>query len=196
MVPTLSRIRYFFNYHIIWHFTFCNLILFFLIKKTSFFLQRNLELRKINSCWCQLQGSRHLLTVVLRPGLLISWAIHLTWHGFTNRNFIEQLGIVLGGSGPWSIKEYQFFPKFFVVASLCSFICLQAVYQLSGPVCKATRNGCPSFCFLLSFHALWLISCPLEKLPRSLPMIVTPYGHVLYTKMLQIAWRFVSAVSR
>ena len=23
--------------------------------------------------------------------------------------------------------------------------------------------------------------------PRSLPMIVTPYGHVLYTKMLQIA---------
>ena len=29
--------------------------------------------------------------------------------------------------------------------SLCSFICLQAVYQLSGSVCKATWNGCPSY---------------------------------------------------
>ena len=24
-------------------------------------------------------------------------------------------------------------------------LCLQAVYQLSGPVCKATWNGCPSY---------------------------------------------------
>ena len=37
------------------------------------------------------------------------------------------------------------FPKKFEFASLCSFICLQAVYQLSGPVCKATWNGCPSY---------------------------------------------------
>ena len=29
--------------------------------------------------------------------------------------------------------------------SLWSFICLQAVYQLSGPVCKATWSGCPSY---------------------------------------------------
>ena len=36
------------------------------------------------------------------------------------------------------------FPNIFVVASLCSFICLQAVYQLSGAVCKATWNGYPS----------------------------------------------------
>ena len=36
-------------------------------------------------------------------------------------------------------------PKKFEFASLCSFICLQAVYQLSGPVCKATWNGCPSY---------------------------------------------------
>ena len=36
-------------------------------------------------------------------------------------------------------------PKYFEFASLCSFICLQAVYQLSGPVCKATLNGCPSY---------------------------------------------------
>ena len=38
-----------------------------------------------------------------------------------------------------------FFPKKFEFVTLCSFICLQAVYQLSGPVCKATRNGCPSY---------------------------------------------------
>ena len=40
-------------------------------------------------------------------------------------------------------RDY-FFPKKFEFVSLCSFICLQAVYQLSGPVCKATWNGCPS----------------------------------------------------
>ena len=46
-------------------------------------------------------------------------------------------------------------PKKLFFASLCSFIqCLQAVYQLSGPVCKATWNGCPFvFCFLPSFQA-------------------------------------------
>ena len=37
------------------------------------------------------------------------------------------------------------FPKKFEFVSLCSFICLQAVYQLSGPVCKATWSGCPSY---------------------------------------------------
>ena len=44
--------------------------------------------------------------------------------------------------------EYQFFPIFFFLASLCSFICLQAVYQLSGAVCKATWNGYPSYSLL------------------------------------------------
>ena len=38
-----------------------------------------------------------------------------------------------------------FFPIKFEFVSLCSFICLQAVYQLTGPVCKATWNGCPSY---------------------------------------------------
>ena len=27
-------------------------------------------------------------------------------------------------------------------------------------------------------------------------MIVAPYGHVLYTKTLQIAWQFISAILR
>ena len=40
---------------------------------------------------------------------------------------------------------FRSFHKKFVFVSLCSFICLQAVYQLSGSVCKATRNGCPSY---------------------------------------------------
>ena len=40
---------------------------------------------------------------------------------------------------------FRSFPKKFEFVSLCSFISLQAVYQLSGPVCKATRNGFPSY---------------------------------------------------
>ena len=67
--------------------------------------------------------------------------------------------------------------------SLCSFISVQAVYQLSGPVCSLLE-----IIMLLTF-----ISCfvsPFEKLqffPRSLPIIITPYSHDLYTKMLQVA---------
>ena len=37
------------------------------------------------------------------------------------------------------------FPKKVVFASLCSIICLQVVYQLSGPVCKSTWKNCPSY---------------------------------------------------
>ena len=48
------------------------------------------------------------------------------------------------------------FPNIFFVASLCSFICLQAVYQLSGAVCKATWNGCPSYS-LLTFISHFVI---------------------------------------
>ena len=51
---------------------------------------------------------------------------------------------------------YKFFPIFFFVASLCSFICLQAVYQLSGAVCKATWNGYPSYS-LLTFISHFVI---------------------------------------
>ena len=36
---------------------------------------------------------------------------------------------------------------------LCSFICLQAVYQLSGPVCKSTWRYNPSY------HTAYLLSC-------------------------------------
>ena len=49
-----------------------------------------------------------------------------------------------------------FFPKKFEFVSLCSFICLQAVHQLSGPVCKATWNGCPSY-LLLTFISRFVI---------------------------------------
>ena len=44
---------------------------------------------------------------------------------------------------------FRSLPKKLFFASLCSFICLQAVYQLSGPVCKVPFV----FCFLPSFHA-------------------------------------------
>ena len=55
--------------------------------------------------------------------------------------------------------EYQgvsSFPNIFFVASFCSFICLQAVYQLSGAVCKATWNGYPSYS-LLTFISRFVI---------------------------------------
>ena len=53
-------------------------------------------------------------------------------------------------------RSINFFQKNVVVALLCSFICLQAVYQLSGAVCKATWNGYPSYS-LLTFISRLLI---------------------------------------
>ena len=47
-------------------------------------------------------------------------------------------------------------PKKLIFASLCSFICLQAVYQLSGPVCKDTWIGCSSI-LLLTFTSRFVI---------------------------------------
>ena len=35
--------------------------------------------------------------------------------------------------GQWPMEHH-----IFIFGSVCSFICLQAVYQLSGPVCKST----------------------------------------------------------
>ena len=54
------------------------------------------------------------------------------------------------------VHGVSIFPNIFVVASLCSFICLQAVYQLSGVVCKATWNGYPSYS-LLTFISRFVI---------------------------------------
>ena len=57
---------------------------------------------------------------------------------------------------PMEYQGVSIFSKIFFVASLCSFICLQAVYQLSGAVCKATWNGYPSYS-LLTFISRFLI---------------------------------------
>ena len=51
---------------------------------------------------------------------------------------------------------FRSFPKKFEFVSWCSFICLQAVYQLSGPVCKATWSGCPSYS-VLTFTSRFVI---------------------------------------
>ena len=64
---------------------------------------------------------------------------------------------------------FRSFPKKFAFVSLCSFICLKSVYQLRGPVCKATWSGCPSYS------------------ASHLHFMFYDFGHVLYTKMLQIA---------
>ena len=66
-------------------------------------------------------------------------------------------------------QEVSSFPKYFEFASLCSFICLQAVYQLSGPVCKSTWNYCPSYSASKSFNFLR------DRYPTLLPPTVTFY---------------------
>ena len=49
----------------------------------------------------------------------------------------------------------------FIIVSACSFICLRAVYQVSGPVC----NSRWTFFMLLTFISCFvMISCPFEKL--------------------------------
>ena len=53
--------------------------------------------------------------------------------------------VLLWGQWPMEYQGVSIFPNIF---SLCSFICLQAVYQLSGAVCKATWNGYPSYSLL------------------------------------------------
>ena len=57
--------------------------------------------------------------------------------------------------------EYQgvsIFPNIFFVASLCSFICLQAVYQLSGAVCNARLLGMATLrILLLTFTSRFVI---------------------------------------
>ena len=70
------------------------------------------------------------------------------------------------------------FPKKIVLASLCPFICLQAVYQLSGPVYKSTWR------YFASYSASYLHFIIFSA-------IATDNRHslrsVLHTKMLQIA---------
>ena len=47
--------------------------------------------------------------------------------------------------------ETTFFRSFPEFVSLCSFICLQAVYQLSGPVCKVAALRILLFTFTSRF---------------------------------------------
>ena len=74
---------------------------------------------------------------------------------------VKKFGL-LGGSGPWSIKEYQSFPKKFLllhcvplyVCRLC--INFQELCARLLAVCKATWNGYPSYS-LLTFISRFLI---------------------------------------
>ena len=86
--------------------------------------------------------------------------------------------------------KYQYFTDYF----LCSFICLQAVFQFSRPMCKSTWR----YISLLTFISCFMIDfLSIEKgsfSPRLLPTIVTPYSHFLYTKMQHFAWQFIPAI--
>ena len=82
--------------------------------------------------------------------------------------------------------EYQgvsIFPNIFVVASLCSFICLQAVYQLSGAVCKATWNGYPSYS-LLTFISRFVIDFLSIRKVRIFSAIATEDRHPLRSRSI------------
>ena len=65
----------------------------------------------------------------------------------------------------------------------CSFIFLQAVYELSGPVWKSLwryisflHASLLNFMFCDSFEKLYFLRDP---------MIVTPYCHILYNKIIK-----------
>ena len=78
------------------------------------------------------------------------------------------------------------FPNIFFVASLCSFICLQAVYQLSGAVCKATWNGYRIH-FSPSFHALLIDFLSIMHLSIACPTTpLTGLGGAIARRLQQI----------
>ena len=69
-----------------------------------------------------------------------------SFHILSARSMTISFSIILHSTFKGAVAHGDyFFPKKFEFVSLCSFICLQAVYQLSGPVCKATWSGCPSY---------------------------------------------------
>ena len=107
------------------------------MESTKLALLCSSVLKEARVTW-SFQCHKHFLNYVWSPRLLSQSATRVS----------KWSKVFYGGSGPWSIKEYQVFPIFFFLASLCSFICLQAVYQLSGAVCKATWNGYPSYSLL------------------------------------------------
>ena len=75
------------------------------------------------------------------------------------------------------------FPNIFVVASLCSFICLQAVYQRSGAVCRATWNGYPSY-LLLTFISRFVIDFLSINKVIIFPVIATDDRHPLRSRSI------------
>ena len=74
----------------------------------------------------------------------VPYIFYLSWGCLNSYKDIKRVTKTFTVMGTVAHGDY-FFPKKFEFVSLCSFICLQAVYQLSGPVCKATWSGCPSY---------------------------------------------------
>ena len=81
---------------------------------------------------------------------------------------------------------FRSFTKTFELVSLCSFILCINFQDL----CARLLGVAALRILLLTFTSRFVIDVlSIRKViisPRSLPMIVTPYGHVLYTKLLQI----------
>ena len=68
-------------------------------------------------------------------------------------------------------------------ASLCSFVCLQAVYQLSGPVCKSTWRYCPCI-LLLTFISRFVIDFLSIKKIIIFSAIATEERHTLRSRSI------------
>ena len=81
---------------------------------------------------------------------------------------------------------FRSFPKKFELVSLCSFICLQAVYQLQDLCVRLLGVGALRI-LLLTFTSRFVIDFLSIRKVLIFSAITTddrhrPYGHVLYTK--------------
>ena len=93
------------------------------------------------------------------------------------------IGNFIKGAVAHGVSRSIKFSQYFFVASLCSFICLQAVYQLSGAVCKATWNGYPSY-LLLTFISHFVIDFLSIRKVIIFSAIVTDDRHPLRSRSI------------
>ena len=91
-----------------------------------------------------------------------------------------------------AVSLFWVFFCFFVFCSNVFLYVSTVTFQVLETGCSSTWRYHPSYS--ASYLHFMFCDCLFDFSPRSLPMIVTPYGHVLYIKMLQIASQFVSAI--
>ena len=96
---------------------------------------------------------------------------------------VYSFSFVMGAVAHGVSRSINFSQYFFWFGSLCSFICLQAMYQLSGAVCKATWNGYPSYS-LLTFISRFVIDLLSIRKVIIISAIVTEGRHPLRSRSI------------